>query len=261
MPLTEAEHAALASILDTQRHLERWRLRAHQIEVPETGSELAKDNLVFPYFPISELARISLVVSGENLRLALDAIRARQLYPSAHFTVIRGALVGASQAVWILGPAKSEERRERGLVMLAEMYTELDKYYGSLRGLAEGNRERLGAQQAWLKERRDGVAAARGTRRQHNLTEMIGASADEVFSGEEREAVRRMWREMSSDAHVLGWSLFQRSIFADPDRRTGLGEGRALGSPRHIAEAFLASFRILKRGWSLFDRRCEADIQ
>jgi hypothetical protein len=47
---------------------------------------------------------MSLVVAGEHLRLALDAIKAKQLYPSSHFTVMRGALVGAAQAVWILGP-------------------------------------------------------------------------------------------------------------------------------------------------------------
>lgn len=34
-------------------------------------------------------------------------------------------------------------------------------------------------------------------------------------------------------------------------------EGKAPGSLGHVAEPFLASYRLLKCGWSLFDRRCE----
>lgn len=88
--------------------------------------------------------------------------------------------------------------------------------------------------------------------------EVIRASAEATFaSAGHHEAVRRLWRETSADAHVLGCSLFQRSSFGSVDRRTGIGEGRAPGSLGHIAEAFLASYRTLKNGWSLFDRRCE----
>lgn len=259
--MTEAQRAALTQMIDAGADLERWRLRAHRVEEPERGSDLAVDDEVFKRMAISQLARMSLTAAGEHLRLALDAIKAGQLYPSSHFTVLRGALVGASQAVWILAPPDRDTRRERGLTVLAEMYAQMDKYYGLLDSaqLEADDRIRLDDQRLWLSERRDDVASIRSTKATFNLTEVIGAAADHVFAdATHREAVRRMWREMSADAHVLGWSLFQRSTFGAADRRTGVGEGKALGSPEHVAEPFLASYRLLRFGWSLFDRRCEA---
>ena len=121
-------------MLDSAPDLDRWRLRAHNVEVPESGSDLALDDKIVPHMAIGQLARMSLVLSGEHLRLALDAVRAKQLYPSSHFTVLRGALVGASQGVWILSPVDRDKRRERGLTVLAEMYNQMGKYYDSLSG-------------------------------------------------------------------------------------------------------------------------------
>ena len=261
MALTESERAALAQMFDTAPDLDRWRLRAHRVEEPDRGSDLAIDDEIFPHMAISQLARMSLVLAGEHLRLALDAIKAKQLYPSSHFTVLRGALVGASQAVWILGPADRGQRRERALMVLTEMYAQMDKYYRFLAGtrLDGADRASLEDQRSWLSERQTGVAAIRTGRESLNLTQVIGAASDHAFANDAtREAVRRLWREMSADAHVLGWSLFQRTSFGPPDRRTGIGEGRAPGSPEHVAEPFLASYRLLRCGWSLFDRRCEA---
>lgn len=261
MALTEAESTALNQMLDAASDLDRWRLRGHRVEEPETGSDLAIDDRIFPHMAVSQLARMSLILAGEHLRLALDAIKAKQLYPSSHFTVLRGALVGASQAVWILGPEDRGERCERALTVLTEMYAQMGKYYGFLANtqLDDTDRASLDDQQSWLNERQAGVAAIRTGGASLILTDVIGAATDHAFSNSaSREAVRRMWREMSADAHVLGWSLFQRSSFGPPDRRTGIGEGRAPGSPEHVAEAFLASYRLLKSGWSLFDRRCEA---
>lgn len=258
MSLSQAERVVLTQMLATQPDLDRWRLRAQTVEEPESGSDLALDDNIFPHMAISQLVRMSLVFSGEHLRLALDALNAKQLYPSSHFTVLRGALVGASQGVWILSPDERGERRERGLTVLAEMYSQMGKYYDSLAGLSQDDQERLYDQKDWLSDRKAGVAAVRTGRAALNLTDVIQASAEDAFaSSDQHEAVRRLWREMSADAHVLGWSVFQRSSFGPPDRRTGIGQGQAPGSPGHVGEAFLASYRILKHGWSLFDRRCE----
>ena len=261
MVLTQAERAALTQMLATEPDLDRWRIRAHRVEAPERGSDLAIDDNIFSHMAISELARMSLVLAGEHLRLGLDAIKAKQLYPSSHFTVLRGALIGASQGVWILSPEDRSLRRERGLTVLTEMYAQMNKYYGFLdkAELDAAARERLDDQRSWLRERQAGVTASRIGGASLNLTDVIGAAADHTFANAtKREVVRRMWREMSADAHVLGWSLFQRSTFGPPDRRTGVAEGRAPGSPEHVAQPFLASYHLLRSGWSLFDRRCEA---
>lgn len=186
MSLSQVDRAALTQMLETQPDLDRWRLRAQTVEEPESGSDLALDDKIFPHMAISELARMSLVLAGEHLRLALDD------------------------------------------------------------------------QKDWLSDRKAGVTAVRTGSADLNLTDIIRVSAEDTFaSAGHHDAVRRLWREMSADAHVLGWSLFQRSSFGPPDRRTGIGQGQASGSPGHVAEAFLASYRMLKHGWSLFDRRCE----
>lgn len=260
MVLTAAQRAALIQILDTASDLNRWRLRAHRVEEPQRGSELGVDDQIFERMAISQLARLSLIAAGEHLRLALDAINAQQLYPSSHFTVLRGALVGASQAVWILESEDRNVRRERGLTVLTEMYAQMDKYYGFLEStpLDAADRASLVDQRRWLTERRGDVTSIRTTTATLNLTEIIGAAADHAFLDRtSRDAARRLWREMSADAHVLGWSLFQRTTFGPAERRTGVGEGKAPGSLEHVAEPFLASYRLLKCGWSLFDRHCE----
>lgn len=73
-------------------------IRAHRLELPETGSDLAIDDAIFPHMAISQLARMSLVLAGEHLRLAFDAIQAKQPYPSSHFTVPLGHARDQSQA-------------------------------------------------------------------------------------------------------------------------------------------------------------------
>ncbi|MFS2240720.1 hypothetical protein [Microbacterium sp. OR16] len=75
---------------------------------------------------------------------------------TSHFTVLRGALVGASQAVWILEPEDRNVRRERGLTVLTVMYAQTDKYYGFLEStpLDAADRASLVDQRRWLTERR-----------------------------------------------------------------------------------------------------------
>lgn len=261
MGMTSSQREAITRILEKTEDLDRWRLRAHRLEIPERGSDLAKDDEIFEWMPISEVARLSLISSGEHLRLALDALNAKQVYPSSHFTVLRGALVGAAQAVWVLAPDEQVTRRERGLMVIAETYAQMRKYYNFLEGTDLDDKDRAGLadQQQWLAERRRQVAAQKTTGARLNLTEIIASAADITFPDRgSRAALNRLWREMSSDAHALGWSLFQRTEFGHADRRTGIGVGAAGGSPEDIAESFLGSFRVLRRGWSLFDQRCEA---
>lgn len=129
---TSAGQPFLSAIQSTYVDLERWQVRASATEQPQPGSELAVDNTVFPRHLISEVVRTSLALAGEHLRLARDAIEAGQLYPSAHFTLLRGALVGAAQAVWVLGSNEQRTRRERGLTVLTEMHIQMNKYYRRL---------------------------------------------------------------------------------------------------------------------------------
>jgi hypothetical protein len=65
-----------------------------------------------------------------------------------------------------------------------------------------------------------------------------------------------LWRQMSGDAHALAWAMTLRAQLGPPKKGEPLSAGTVGGSLQDIAEPFEASFRILKRGWSLFDQRC-----
>lgn len=252
---------ALQAIRDTYPDLEGWQARAKRPEQPEPRSQLATDDARFRWHPISETARLSLVLAGEHLRLAATAIEARQVYPSAHFTVIRGALMGASQAVWMLAPDEAAERQERGLIVIGEMYQELQKFYNEVGADQLGDEEQrdLHRQIQWCRERIGQVAALRRSGAKLNQTEIIKWAVQHRFrEPKRRTAVKLFWRQMSADAHVLGWGLFQRSSPPRPVRQSGIGLAEASGSLEHVAEPFVAAHLLLKEGWSLFDRRCEA---
>ena len=77
------------------------------------------------------------------------------------------------------------------------------------------------------------------------------------------------WHRISEAAHLslvlagehlrlAGWSLFPRVRSFEAERASGLSVGAAGGDIEHIAEPFVAAHLLLKEGWSLFDRLCEA---
>lgn len=259
---TSPDQVYLGAIQSTYEDLDRWQARAAAPEPPQRGSELAVDDQVFPRHPISEVARTSLMLASEHLRLARDSIDAGQWYPSAHFTVLRSALVGAAQGVWILGSDDRAERRERGLTVLAEIHAKMRAYYRRVQGFTLSDEERRGLreQQKWLTARIEQVAAVRTGAAELNLTDtVIPAALDLVFpDAPRRRDGRALWNLMSADAHVLGWSTATRGQTGSVDRASGLAVTVIGGSPSHVAQPFIASHRLLRAGWSLFDRRCEA---
>ncbi|WP_146084901.1 hypothetical protein [Rathayibacter sp. AY1E2] len=252
---------SLRAIRATYPDLNGWQARARRLEEPQPGSELAADDVPFPSHRISDTARLSLILSGEHLRLAATAVEAGEWYPSAHFTVLRGALVGAAQAVWLLAPSEPAERRERGLMVMGEMYEQRQKYVreASTMQLSEDERREIPLQMEWSRDRIARVAELRRGRAALSQTEIIRWAVEYRFPDRARqEAVRLLWRQMSADAHVLGWSVFQRVRNFKADRPSGLAVGAAGGDVEHIAEPFVAAHLLLKEGWSLFDRLCEA---
>ena len=259
--MTPHERHLLQQLEATYSLLDNWfRRTATSVEEPQPGSELSEDDQAFRYSPISEISRISLASAVEHLRMIRVVVDARHLFPSATFTTLRGALVGAAQAVWVLSPDNTMDRRSRGLTVVAEEYAQLAKCYREADRLQPGT---VPADQwAWIKERMEHLARVRGPRPPElNQTTMIATAVDEAFPNnlDRQHSGRLLWRQMSSDAHVLTWGMAQRS-------RVGLpaAKGKELsvlttpGTLDHTADAFLCTFELARRGWSLFDRRCEA---
>ncbi|WP_309070298.1 hypothetical protein [Arthrobacter sp.] len=242
--------------------LEGWRVRAGRQEYPQEGSELHQDDAVFEAHPISEAARICLVSAGEHLRLAWTAIKAREVYPIAHYTTLRGALLAGSQAVHILGPDDAEIRRGRGLVAIAESYKRSRQFHEETLkspGLTGDEQRRVRAQMEWLTGRMEEARRAGGDESLNVSDAVIPYAAEVTYrtNADLQNEVNLLWRQMSGDAHALTWALAQRAVFQSPVKGQLLSTGVAGGSLEEIAQPFEASFQILKRGWALYDRRCE----
>lgn len=253
----------LAAIAATFPDLERWRVRVEVPEEPDSRSQLAEDDAGFGFHAVSQQVRLSLASAGEHLRLARDPINAGILYPSAHFTVLRGALVGAAQAVWILAPDDSATRRNRGHAAIAHMYAELEKYYKAMDRSVSVHIDRgaLGAQLTWIAERRERLSEARESALALNQTDFIGAALGAVYSDDDRRvAGLALWKEMSSDAHVLGWSTLQRAGSPTAVGADGQAEFGLVGSLSDLAQPFVLAHALLKRGWELFDERSSGEV-
>lgn len=262
--MNEKHSAYFQHLQAYERDLEGWRLRVHKLERPEPGSQLASDNAAFPYHPISDATRLCLASAGEHLRLAWTAIEAGELYPTAHFTTLRGALVAASQAVYVLGPEEATVRRARGLAVVIESYKRLRQFHLEhlkILGLTDAEKLQIQEQVDWLTGRMQIATDAGADRAGLNVSDKVIPYAAEVTypsSMSLQHSVNLLWRQMSGDAHALAWALTLRATLDSPRNGELLTTGTAGGSLEDISQPFEAAFRILRRGWALFDQRCEA---
>lgn len=253
-----------------QPELERWRLRQERDppEEPERGSDLAEDDKVFPRHRISEMTRISLTSAGEHLRLVWDALTRKNLYSTAQYSAVRGALVGAAQAVWITAPDEPALRRRRGLAVIAESYKQMRKVQNRTLDLATGlgltldQQQQVRDQLGWIADRQQQLAAVQSAPMAVNVADMLRDIGPVVYPGDafRQAGLRLAWNTLSCDAHALMWSLAQRADFGasgGPDRATGLSIGTVRGNIGDLAGWHDLAMNTLRRGWRLFDRRCE----
>ena len=90
-------------------------------------SPLAGDDKAFPPMRCSQLAWWGISVAVEHLDATIRALDQQvsvggPILPSANFTVLRAALVGASYAVVLLGSTSRADRTTVGLQMAHEEY-------------------------------------------------------------------------------------------------------------------------------------------
>ncbi|MGV9823795.1 hypothetical protein [Nocardia xishanensis] len=250
-----------------QTELDRWRYRGtlNPPEEPETGSDLASDDRAFRFHRISETARLSLVSAGEHLRLVWDGLARSNLYSTAQHTALRGALAAAAQAVWITAPDDGETRRSRGHAVIAESYQQLRKYHQRTLELAQAlklspeDQLKVREQIEWVQSREAELSAARRTSLGVVMADVLRDVGPVIFPNDsERQASLRLaWNVLSSDAHTTMWSIASRASLSATAKNATLS---ILTTGTHIDE--LAAWhdlilRTLRRGWSLFDQRCE----
>ena len=159
----------------------------------------------------------------QHLNLARAAIEAGEVFPTAHFSVLRGALVGSSMAVWVLGPDPAVDRQQRALRVVEEFYKRALQYHDDIRPHVDVShpdaaqwldagehtrRRRAEARARWRAA--DGLKEGQAL----EMTSIVRVVSEFVFAPQEALNVRLLWRQFSGDAHALTWQLVGRSSHA-----------------------------------------------
>jgi hypothetical protein len=185
-------------------------------EGPEPGSSLAADDHLFPRHPVSSTAWHGLLTAVEHLSFFHTSLATSQtMYPSVYFTVLRTALLGSAQAVWVLAPASRPERQKRALTIAATDAREQRKVIAALpaRSAAERAEQQtlIGKQQDILAEidiaaTRLGFPAGKGAAWQLNATDVIDEAARVALDSDTRDYPPVLWRISSGHVHGHAYS-------------------------------------------------------
>lgn len=260
------QQAQLVQLRTMYADLDRWRARSRDLEEPQPGSDLAEDTASTHGMgvPLHDLARHPLISGTQHLNLARASVEAREVFPIAHPTAIRGALLGASRGVWMLHPTDRDVRQARAARVAVEMHQRLVEWLREPENdLAETDRQ-LAVD--LVSDRLADLRARPGVRSiRYSETEAVRIAGQVVFTDpHQRGAIVALWRQLSGDAHGLIWTSMTRAStrMSRMPRNSRyplpMSELTSGGDLRELVDAFSAAFRILKVGWALFDERCTA---
>jgi hypothetical protein len=259
--MTPDPPAMLERLCATFPTLDEWGVTLATSFVPAEGSALAVDDRDWVPVPVSQVAVMGLGSARDHLHAVRVLIEARQLFPFAQSTLIRGAVIGAAQAVWVLEPDGRELRLERARLLAAHMYAEHGKYLDLLRRLAPEPHEGTEAVFEHVQQRQAELRELRVQADQHaalNTTEMVKTAALAAFGAQMlADETESIWRITSGAAHGFAWSLLGQSD-TQPAREAdarGIAEFAAAGGIDRIANGYLCGFHLARHGWELLRRR------
>ncbi|SFQ27492.1 hypothetical protein [Amycolatopsis rubida] len=239
---------------------------------PSAGSSLARDDEAYPGLPASHLAYGGMVTAAEHLEFFRVSFLAtgRAVPPAAYFTVLRTALMGVAQSLWILKPADRPTRIEHALRIARD---DINQRKGLL-SVALPSRLGLGGEVETQRARLDeelgelqAAAAAAGLdagnvpRWRLTMTNVIADVGDLVHADDgnddTRYGVSVLWRMQSGHAHSTASArarqIDPQQLARNPD---GTLTGAATASVTDVGTAAAAVVLWLNEAWRLYDLRC-----
>lgn len=253
-PVVEAWY--LQQIQATFPEIESWRSVVEQGFEPAPGSVLAMDDEDWPYWPISALATVGLGMAFDHLDAVRHTIETRRFFPLAHETMLRGALIGAAQALWLLGPEDRSQRLRRARTLTAYIYREQEKYLQVVRRTRGHLPEAAEDQAAHVRRRIEELAVKRealSERAAFQTTAMIVSAAEEVMLPAIVADVEMIWRGGSGAAHGLAWSVLGHDYSTpsgEPDA-DGMTTFTVGGGAKRIANPYLCVMELMRQAWGL----------
>jgi hypothetical protein len=254
--------------------IEGWQARVELDPlVPAEHSSLAADDKAFPLMPTSQVAYNGILGAVEHLHLFRTTFMAtRLLYPAAYYTVLRSALMGAAQAVWVLaGPRPN--RLDHALRIFIDDVNQKRKLINDLGDLTDEQQAHADRDRAKLAARLDEAAtAATGlgmtfrdiTSYKLDMTTVIKEAIslanpqNTVEAAAIRSGAGLLWRMTSGHAHGTPSSRLNLIRFDDVVRRP---DGSAFAKPdspiEYISGAAAAATLLTNEAWRLYDLRCQ----
>lgn len=241
--------------------LDRWGRRLAGGLLPAQGSQLARDDTDLPQLPLSQLALLGLATARDHLHAVRVLLEARELFPLAQLSLIRAALIGASQTVWLLEPDDRPRRLERGRCLAAHNYSEFNKCLTVLLTLTDPPHQ--GTLEAKTKvERRmadvSQIRDAEGEKSALNATAMIEGAATATFP-ESRHAGESVavWRQTSGCAHGYQWPLLVAAGARSATRPDAIGMAKVVvgGTVEGLENPYMCAYHLARKGWELLDAR------
>jgi hypothetical protein len=202
-----------------QAELVRWVGAAHmsriasymlaEVQDPLPGSRLAADDEAYVWEKCSAWTRSGLVAAIDHLIVWANIVAPQQVFegmvvsnpPRPYFTLARGALESAAQAVWVLDQEASGERVHRHLGLL----------YHDLRQMALAFEAASDDRAPAVRERMKAVGERVGDidvfaaikNREPKYSTMVGECAGAL--GMEHAELEVLWRGASAAAHGKNW--------------------------------------------------------
>jgi hypothetical protein len=244
-----SEAEILANISRTFLMLDALRARFRTAEAPPCGSELARADAVWPHYPFTEHARQALASAWDHFCVVRLVIEARRMFPTGVNGVLRGGLVAASLALWLLGPDDPDVRDQRGLAVTDEWYwrrISFQRDYMASRGeLAEDGA--ASAQLELLERHRVQAGQLRTAATKVQATDIVDWSASHLWGpkSSQRSDALLEWKRLGGDAHALGWQLLLQDV-AWGEGDVGPVQAQITGSLANVASPYLYA-------WSMFD--------
>jgi hypothetical protein len=235
--------------------VEKWVADASKPYVPAVGSALAEDDeQTQQLMSSSHLSRVSLVMGTDHLLTVLGY--SFNFGPSLFSmqTLLRTAMIGGAQAIWLLSPDDRATRVERASQLARDAYWNQAMWANTITLEDPGiDPAELTTVRETLRELTPGKRAA-----EVKLGPLIRAAAEYVYASPPDPEIwaecLAEFRHLSSAAHALPWNISTRAEM----RATEL-DGRAgtlyLPSWTQLQGALSFSHAFLEVGWRLFHER------
>jgi len=246
--------------------VQTWAPRAQALELPEPGSALAVDDLVYPPHPASTITWFALTSALDHLDLGAQMLQADNVTvrrPHAFYSLTRSALLAAAQCTWVLC-GTDDERGVRSLLVAEDeakhhrtfLKSYLDEpLFVADSGAAIADQMRAHAEQ--LTTRIGQLRAqcrARGVNTRFESTTMIKEVARYVSPDDPtlRQAILNQWMQGSAAAHARMWRIHFTGGEDTPLQGGGLHR-KVTSSVEDITTAYVTPALVLREAIALWD--------